>query len=1211
MFDGKNFKNLTAQEKEEKILKFWRDNKIFEKSVAKPKTHNLKSKTFVFFDGPPFATGLPHYGHILASVIKDVIPRYQTMKGKKVPRRWGWDCHGLPIENEIEKKLGLKTKKDIENIGIGKFNESARENVLQYADEWKKIIPRIGRWVDMENDYKTMDSNYTESVWWVFKSLFEKSLIYEGNKSMHICPRCETPLANFELNQPGAYKDITDISVVAKFELVEESKTENSTPKTQHLKPKTYFLAWTTTPWTLPGNVALAVNQNIKYQIVSIKGDDNKYIIAKDRTADAFKDKEYEIKKEFKGSELIGKKYKPLFGYYAKDEKLKNRENGWKIYAGDFVTTEEGTGIVHIAPAFGEDDMELAKKYDLPFIQHVSINGKFKPEVKDFAGLDVKPRENHQSTDIEIIKWLAGQNKLFKKEKIVHSYPHCWRCETPLLNYAASSWFVKTTAIKNKLIENNKKINWIPAHLKTGRFGKWLEEVRDWAISRSRFWGAPIPVWQCDKCDKEKVIGSFDELKNKIDKSGNKYFVMRHGMAEHNVKNIASAKVKNGDHLVEEGKKQSLAAANKLEKEKINIILSSDFIRTKETAEIIAEQLGLAKKNIIFDERLREVNVGIFDGQPAGEYHKYFSSLEEKFYKNPPQGENLTELKNRVADFLYEIERKYKNKNILIISHEYSIWQMFAASVGADAKQSAEIKKEKGDDFIKTGQVLALDFIPIPHNKNYELDLHRPYIDEIKFQCNCAHSTGLGQGGQMIRIPDVFDCWFESGSMPYGQSHYPFENKKEFEKNFPAEFIAEGLDQTRGWFYTLLVLSTALFKKPAYKNVIVNGIILAEDGQKMSKRLKNYPDPMEIINKYGADALRLYLLSSPAVRAENLNFSEKGVDEVYKKNILRLWNVYNFYELYSEKKIKAQKLSDIKSKNVLDIWILARLKELASEVSDYLDKYELDRAIRPIADFIDDLSTWYIRRSRVRFKTPFSRHEHIKEDTKYNDNAIKTTKFILLELAKITAPFTPFIAESIYKFVDGEESVHLQNWPKYKALPKNEKDILEKMKIVRDVVEKALALRQKAGIKVRQPLASIKIKNQSASWRTKIENNEDLLNLIKEEVNVKEIIFDENVKNEMELDMVITPELKVEGHLRELIRIIQDLRKEAGYTPKDRAILHIEADDYFKRLISNNMENLKKDIGVKTIELAKTEKFEAEIETKIDDSKIWLGIKKI
>ncbi|MBI5742770.1 MAG: class I tRNA ligase family protein, partial [Candidatus Niyogibacteria bacterium] len=495
---------------EEEVLAFWRENKIFEETLAKDAPRGdlpAGRQDFVFYDGPPFATGLPHYGHILASVLKDAIPRYKTMRGFRVPRRWGWDCHGLPIENLIEKELTLKTKKDIEDYGIEKFNRAAKDSVLTYEKDWREIIPRIGRWVDMESGYKTMDASYTESVWWVFKTLYDKGLIYEGYKPMHICPRCETTLANFEVAQ--GYKDIVDLSVTVKFEL-RDTNLQIHTNDTN--ESKIYILAWTTTPWTLPGNVALAVNEKIVYAKIKkskiknqndnakLKNDEH-YIIAKERIAEVLKDEEYEAVEEIMGAELVGRKYQPLFDYYAKDSELKNRENGWKIYGADFVTTEDGTGVVHIAPAFGEDDMKVGEKYHLPFVQHVGMDGRFKPEVTDFAGMLVKPKSDDEkerlSTDIAVIKYLQEQGSFFSKEKVTHSYPHCWRCDTPLLNYATSSWFVKVTDIKegaNGLIENNKKINWVPEHIRDGRFGKWLEGARDWAISRTRFWGAPLPV---------------------------------------------------------------------------------------------------------------------------------------------------------------------------------------------------------------------------------------------------------------------------------------------------------------------------------------------------------------------------------------------------------------------------------------------------------------------------------------------------------------------------------------------------------------------------------------------------------------------------------------------------------------------------------------------------------------------------------------------
>ena len=722
----------SVSQTEMEILNFWNENKIFEKSLEKKAEKGL----FTFYDGPPFATGLPHYGHILASILKDIIPRYQTMLGKRVRRRWGWDCHGLPIENLVESELGLKTKKDIETLGVVNFNKAVKARVTSYVEDWKKIIPRIGRWADMENDYKTMDPSYTESVWWVFKTLYDKGLVYEGYKSMHLCPRCETTLANFEVNQ--GYKDITDISVYAKFELADESNT--------------FLIVWTTTPWTLPGNVALAVQPEeiyAKYEIRNPKSETNnkseiqKIIVLKKLAEKVLKDFEYKIVEKFSGEKLLGKKYKPVFDYYVKDETLKNRENGWKIYGADFVTTEDGTGIVHIAPAFGEDDMELGKKENLPFVQHVGTDGVFKPEVKDFAGLYAKPKDGHQSGDIVIIKYLAGKNALFAKEKIVHSYPHCWRCDTPLLNYASSSWFVKVTAIKDGLVKANNKIRWVPEHIKSGRFGKWLEGVRDWAVSRSRYWGAPIPVWRCEECKKIEIVGSVEQIKEKTISSGNRYFVMRHGQAENNALNILSSDPKHRHKLTEIGKEQVVNAIPELKKNKIDYIFSSDLERTKETAETVCEGIGLDEDKLILDKRLREVNFGKMDGGSVMDYSMYFNSFEEKLIKNLPDGENLQDVKQRMMAFLLGIEEKYKDKNILIITHSSPAGVLFAGASGMDTKEITNFAGPHSH-FLQNAEVKKLDYKPYPHNENYETDLHRPYIDAVVLRCSC--------GGEMKRV---------------------------------------------------------------------------------------------------------------------------------------------------------------------------------------------------------------------------------------------------------------------------------------------------------------------------------------------------------------------------------------------------------------------------------------------------------------------------
>lgn len=1130
----KNKKSEIA-EREEATLALWESLHIFEKSLEQTKG----GEPFVFYDGPPFATGLPHYGHMLASTIKDTITRYQTMRGRYVRRVWGWDCHGLPIENLIEKELGLGHKKEIDEYGIGKFNEACRASVFRYDAEWKKFVPRIGRFIDMQNAYSTMYANYTESVWWAFKTLYEKSLVYQGFKSMHICPRCETTLSNNEVT--SGYKDITDISVTAKFELVKE--------------PDTYILAWTTTPWTLPGNVALAINPAEEYVKVAIG--DEKYILASDRAEIVLAGKEYTIISQMKGSDIVGLSYKPIFDYYASQGTLLNRENGWKVYGAEFVTMESGTGVVHIAPAFGEDDMALGTRENLPFVQHVAMDGTMKKEVRDFVGVSVKPKaeekDGHQATDILVIKYLAGVNALFSKEKIIHAYPHCWRCDTPLLNYAAESWFVKVPELKEKLLEQNAGTSWVPKNMRDGRFGKWLEGARDWAISRSRFWGAPIPVWQCKQCNTRLVCGSRTDLSEHTKKSGNKYIAMRHGEAESNARGIVSSKIDGSASygLTANGRTSAEEAGQKLKESNIDIIITSPFVRTKETAEIVAEAIGFDTRKIIVDERLKEIDTGVFDGKTIGEYRGYFTSITEKFTKRPEGGENLLDVKRRVMTLISEIESEYAGKTILIVTHEYPTWMLVSGSRGATVDEAVAIRGSN-EDFVGTGDTININYAPFPHGVDFEFDLHLPYIDAVEVLCAC--------GNTMSRVPYVFDCWFESGSMPYAQFHYPFENKELFEKNFPANFIAEGIDQTRGWFYSLMVLSVALFDKAPFKNVIVNGMVLAEDGQKMSKSRKNYPDPIEVISRYGADAVRYYLLSSPIVHAEDLAFSERGVDEVVKKNISRLLNVLSFYEMYGVKMKTAVAVSE----NPLDLWIRARIAELAGEMSQSLDAYELDRAIKPIGLFIDDLSTWYIRRSRDRFKS---------DDVADRTYAIATTQDVLLELSKLLAPIMPFLAEHIYNRVWGEkESVHLEAWT---TLKEADNQIIKDMADVRNIVSLALEARAKAGIKVRQPLASVTIKGDAPRW--------PFGSIIADEINVKEVRWSSEIEGDILLDPVITPELKKEGQFRELLRTVQGLRKDSKLEPSDVVTLTIKTTDEGKALVEAFSSELKKTALVREI----------------------------
>ncbi len=985
---------------EEEIIKYWKKNKTFEKSVEK------NDKDYVFYDGPPFATGLPHYGHLLAGTLKDVVPRFFTMRGYKVERKWGWDCHGLPVENEVEKELNLGNKTDIEEYGIDKFNEYCRKIVLKYADEWKGTVERMGRWVDMENDYKTMDPEYMESIWWVFKSLWDKDLVYEGHKVVPYCIRCATPLSNFETNQ--GYQDKQDPALTAKFELEDE--------------PGTFLLAWTTTPWTLPSNLALAVGPELTYaKIKDTSGE--KYIMALDRIPAYYKNPDdYEVEEEFLGKELDGKKYKPLLPYY----KDKPEDKVFTVTTGDFVSVEDGTGMVHMAP-FGEDDMATLKALGVEATYPIDAEGKFNEEVKEFE------EKNVFEANPLIIKKLKEENKIVRHETINHSYPFCWRCDTPLIYRPISTWFVKVEQMREKLLKTNQKINWVPDHLKDGRFGKWLEGARDWAVSRNRYWGAPLPIWRCDDCEETKVMGSIEELE----------------------------------------------------------------------------------------------------------------------------------------------------------------------------KASGERVK----------------------------DLHKHFVDKLTIDCEC--------GKKMERVPEVLDCWFESGSMPYAQFHYPFENKDKFKNTFPGEFIAEGLDQTRGWFYTLHVLSNALFDKPSFKNVIVNGIVLAEDGQKMSKRLKNYPDPNKVMHDYGADALRYYLMNSPVVMGDDMRFSEKGVSDVVRNFILPIWNAYSFFVTYANiDKWEPKKAGN--SKNKLDQWILQELNKLIVQETELMESYDLQKASNLIYKFVDNLTNWYIRRSRRRFWK--------SEDDGDKKQAYETLYHVLTTLCQLIAPFMPFVSEEIYRNLTGEESVHLADYPTPVGGDAHP-HLSEEMFMAKTIVSLGLAARAKTKIKVRQPLSKIQVA-LGDQYDSKLLN--DQLDIIKEELNVKEVEVIDNpsklatviakpnakllgpkygkdvqtiiqeaksgkferldngnlkvldfelLPEEMEiaylgkegfdveteegilvaLDTKLTPKLEMEGKARDLVRQIQELRKAADYKVDDRIqVALINADkkliqefgDYIKaETLATSLEN--------------------------------------
>lgn len=1183
------------------VLEYWNKNHIFEKSVAKESPMG----EFVTYDGPPYATGLPHFGHMLPSTAKDTIPRYKTMKGYRVRRRWGWDCHGLPIENLIEKELGFTDKKQIEEYGIDKFNEAARGSVMRFAHEWKKIIPRVGRWVDMENDYKTMDAPFMETLLWGFKQFNDKGLLYEGYKVMPVCPRCGTTLSNHELNQDGGYQDITDISVYAKFDVVDAEIAGKLR------SGKVYILAWTTTPWTLPGNTALAVNSELTYvevKFASAAADQATYIFAKDRLAaiQALKPEEtLEVVREISGKDLIGLSYNPPFNYFQKEgtfikDQEVNRANAWKVYGGSFVTATDGTGIVHIAPAYGEDDLALSKEFNIPVVHHVGMDGHFKPEVTDFAGQAAKPRDDHQKGDVEVIKYLAKAGDattgglLFAKEKYIHSYPHCWRCKTPVLNFATSAWFVRVSQIRDQLVAENNKVKWVPEDIGRGRFGNWLEVARDWNISRARYWGTPLPIWRSEEGKSRGefvVLGGSEDIKNKTRR--NKYVIMRHGGAEHLVKDILSSTVGvAATHpLTEQGRSDVAKTAEEIKKqyESFDVIIASPLLRTQDTARIVAEHLGFTGE-ILSDDRLIEEQFGDLDGKSFAEYTKFFAHISDPFEQMTtkcPGGESVVDIKTRVADFLYDIDTKYEGKKILIVTHEGTLKAALAAAEGMDLKGYHNIRVNQR---VGTAAAFPLDFAFLPHNKEYELDFHRPFIDEVVWKNE--------QGETMKRVPEVSDVWYDSGTMSFAQAHYPFENKENFlgkdgdatvNRHFPADFIAEGLDQTRGWFYTSLIMGTAIMGQSPYKSVIVHGLVLAEDGRKMSKSLNNYPPLMDTLDKYGADSLRYFLLSSPAMKGEEYKFAEKNLDDINKKLFNKLLNIYSFFEMYADESVAKVEwlVNKPSSAHPLDLWIIERLNETHSRVTQGLEALELDRAARPLMDFVDDLSTWYIRRSRDRLKGA-------GEDKR---QTLCTIWYVLFRVAKLMAPFTPFFAEDLYlKLTKGslKESVHLESWDEE---TKFDERALADMKTLRVIVEEALALRSKSGMKVRQPLQEVVVKEGSLAQ----ESFAALAEILKDELNVEgartatEADFaklttdsDYQAGGMSALNIKLTEELKQKGIVRDFIRAVQDMRKTENLSPKDKVVIDVSCDAHTRAAIGIYEAELKETTNAESVTFGPT-----------------------
>lgn len=929
-------------EVERQVLEFWRRESVFERSLEGTRDRDA----YVFYDGPPFATGLPHYGHLLAGTIKDIIPRYWTMRGHFVQRRFGWDCHGLPVENEMEKELGVSGKRDIDRLGTHVFNEACRSIVLRYTRQWENIVRRMGRWVDFGNQYRTMDPPYMESIWWVFGQVWDKGLIYEGFRVQPYCPRCATPLSNFEVNE--GYREIQGPSITVTFPLADD--------------PRVKLLVWTTTPWTLPSNVALAVGPEVEY--VKVADGDDIFILAKDRLAAYYRDEtEYEILEKLSGSDLEGLAYEPLFDCFAD-----RSEKFFRVTGAGFVSTEDGTGIVHIAPAFGEDDFKVGEELGLPIVCPVDDEGKFTDDVPEWSGRLVF------DADRDITRRIKKRGRLIHQGTLTHRYPFCYRCDAPLIYKAITTWFMKIGPLKENMLQGNDRIHWVPEHLQWGRFGKGVQSAPDWNISRNRYWGTPIPVWKCP-CGHRECIGSIERL---------------HTLAG------------GGD--------------------------------AGEGARLHAEAIEALKVDLATNARarLREMN------------------MDQSW-----------------ADRLEDVD------------------------VPAD-------------------------------------DIHLHVVDRLALRCPAC-------GEAMTRTPEVLDCWFESGSMPYAQVHYPFEEPELFDRRFPADFIAEGLDQTRGWFYTLTVLGSALFSKPAFRNVVVNGIILSEDGKKLSKRLKNYAPPEEVLKKLGADALRLFLINSPAVKAEELRFSEKGVVEMSRTVLLPFWNAYSFFVTYANVdkwKPAGERRPD--PSHELDRWILSVLNHTVRSVNREMEHYRLHRVVPLLVQFIDDLTNWYIRRSRRRFWRS-------ENDADKND-AYATLYHVLMEFSTVMSPFLPFLTEAVYRNLargaaGGEAvSVHLRRFPVPDERAIDE-DLETRMSLVRRTVAMGRALRSRFSIRTRQPLRGITVIVRDARKRGLLA---EMDMLIREELNVKAVRFDDNE------DTVVT--IFAKPDFKRLGRIYGPDMKEAAAT---------------------------------------------------------------
>lgn len=1132
MKDEKSAEKSESALREEAVLQFWKDQNIFQKSLEKDSPEG----EFNFFEGPPTANGRPGLHHVEARSFKDVIPRYKTMQGFNVRRKAGWDTHGLPVELQVEKELGLKSKKEIEKFSVAEFNKKCRESVWQYREEWEKLTERMGFWVDMQNPYVTYENSYIEALWGIIKKADDKGLMYKDFRVGPWCTRCGTGLSSHELNQPGAYKEVKDLSAYVKFPIIGFERA--------------YFLAWTTTPWTLPGNVALAVGANIEY--VEVKIGEEILVLAKERLV--LLPEGHEIIAEHKGSEMVGMKYENPFPFMkdlvSDQEKL---GNAFQIYAADFVTTTEGTGIVHIAPMYGADDFELATRENLPKFHLVNEEGRFISGTDFLQGRYVKESDEKgkPTLAVDIINNLTERNLLFKKENHAHSYPHCWRCDTPLLYYARTSWYFNTKSLRDQMVAANEKINWEPDHIKEGRFGEWLDGIKDWAISRDRYWGTPIPVWETADKKEKLIIGSIEELRNYSKTAITKIIFVRHGQAEHNVL-LMSSSARDKHPLTTLGQEQAMQAAKKLKNQQVDVVFSSPILRARQTAQIYCDLSG---HEMIIDDRIAEITSGNweektqFDPEVKDEREAYKAlSIDERYLvKRGKTGESWADVDARVQEFLNEVIEKYAGKTIVCFAHQ-----------GTDTVAVKLLKGMSNKDSVLHlfHQVTNGTISPIyvDTKRKVEFDMHKPFIDEIVLEKD---------GHQLQRTPEVMDVWFDSGSMPIAQDHKLGE-KINFDPK-PADYIAEGVDQTRGWFYTMHAIANMLHDTPttAYKNVICMGLLLDEKGIKMSKSKGNIVSPWDMFDKYGADVIRFwfYSVNQPG---DSKNFDEKGLDEVKKKVFNLLENVVKFYEMYANDFVE---MDPYTSKNVLDQWILALWNKSLKTITEGLENYKPMEPARAIRDFVGELSQWYIRRSRDRFKS---------DDSSDKQAALATTRYILMSLTKTMAPFTPFIAEEMYQKLKGDidlESVHLENFPQAKNF---DETVLVSMSLARGICSKGLESRNSAGLKVKQPLQSVTI---SEGYKQSLLSG--ILEIMKDELNVKEILFSKDLVDEVVLNTEISENLKNEGEMREFVRHIQDMRKQTNLMPSDRAAVFLSDDE--PKWFTNLGAELQSSVGAEKI----------------------------